>query len=95
MNHEDVKVIMEQNKTKQMRTLSGSVISNRMNKTIVVLTARTYRHPLLGKVMQSTKKCVVHDESQQAKIGDIVEFYEGKPLSKTKCRYLLRVVRSA
>ncbi len=86
---------MRKDETMHVRTLVGSVVSNRMDKSIVVLVARTYRHPLLGKVMQSTKKCVVHDESQQAKIGDVVEFYEGKPLSKTKCRYLLRVVKAA
>ena len=72
----------------------GIVVSDKMDKTIVVKAERDYIHRLLGKVMRTTKKYKVHDEKQVAKTGDIVEFYEGRPASKTKYMYLKRVVKS-
>lgn len=86
---------MNINQKKQARLLLGTVVSDAMEKTVVVITERTYRHPVLGKVMRSTKKYKVHDDAQQAKNGDIVEFYEGRPVSKTKYMYLARVVKAA
>lgn len=83
---------MEDNKNKKM--YQGTVVSDAMNKTIVVETERTFKHTLLSKVLRSKKKYKVHDEQKQAKIGDIVEFYEGRPLSKTKYMYLARIVKS-
>jgi small subunit ribosomal protein S17 len=77
---------------KEKRLLQGKVISDKMDKTVVVEFTRTYQHPLIGKVMRSTKKYMVHDEAEQAKIGDVVEFYEGRPLSKRKRWYLARIV---
>lgn len=76
------------------RVLTGEVISDKMDKTVVVRVERTYTHPRLKKVMRSAKKYKVHDESGQLAIGDIVEIYEGRPLSKTKYMYLSRVVKS-
>ena len=76
------------------RMLIGQVVSDKMDKTIVVKTGRTFRHPLFHKTMRTVKKYKVHDEQGQAKVGDVVEFYEGRPLSKTKYMYLGRVVRS-
>jgi len=66
-----------------------------MDKTIVVKAERDYIHKLLGKVMRTTKKYKVHDENGLAKMGDVVEFYEGRPVSKTKFMYLARVVKSS
>lgn len=63
-----------------------------MDKTIVVQVSRDYRHPEFKKVMRQTKKYKVHDEKGQAKIGDRVEFFEGRPASKTKYMYLARVI---
>ncbi|HSW73970.1 MAG TPA: 30S ribosomal protein S17 [Candidatus Limnocylindria bacterium] len=80
---------------KEKRTLSGEVISDKMDKTIVVRVERTYTHPEFHKIMRSNKKYKVHDAQEEAKVGDIVEFYEGRPVSKTKFMYLARVVRSA
>jgi small subunit ribosomal protein S17 len=77
----------------QKRVWSGVVISDKMDKTIVVGTERTFRHQLLGKTMRSTKNYKVHDESGQAKVGDLVEFYEGRPISKTKYMYLGRIIK--
>lgn len=76
-------------------TLVGEVVSDGMDKTIVVKTIRMFQHPLLGKVMKSSKKYKVHDEREEAKVGDVVEFREGRPLSKTKYMYLARVVKKA
>ena len=80
---------------KEKRTLSGEVISDKMDKTIVVRVERTYTHPVFHKIMRTNKKYKVHDAQEEAKVGDIVEFYEGRPVSKTKFMYLARVVRAA
>lgn len=80
---------------KEKRTYIGMVTSDLMDKTIVVRVERTYKHPQFHKTMRTTKKYKVHDEQEQAKIGDTVEFYEGRPVSKTKYMYLARVVVSA
>ena len=74
------------------RTITGTVVSDRMEKTIVVQVERTYMHPRLQKVMRSSKKYKVHDAQKSAKVGDLVEIYEGRPLSKTKYMYLAKIV---
>ncbi|MBN1549732.1 30S ribosomal protein S17 [Candidatus Babeliales bacterium] len=81
--------------TKKQRLMRGTVVSDKTEKTIVVQIARDYRHPVLGKVIRSVKKYKVHDENEAAQVGDIVDFYEGRPVSKTKYMYLSRVVESA
>lgn len=70
----------------------GKVISDKMDKTVVVEIVRTYTHPRFLKTVRTTKKYKVHDEKKLAKVGDTVEFYEGRPASKTKFMYLARVV---
>ncbi len=86
---------MVEGKKSQKRLLSGVVVSDKMDKTVVVKLQRTYKHPLLGKTMRSFKKYKVHDEANEAKQGDLVEFYEGRPVSKTKYMYLGRVIKQA
>jgi small subunit ribosomal protein S17 len=81
--------------TKPTRTLIGEVVSDKMDKTVVVRVDRAFTHPHLKKVVRRAKNFKVHDEKEQAKIGDIVEFYEGRPISKTKHMYLYRIVESA
>jgi small subunit ribosomal protein S17 len=71
----------------------GEVLSDKMDKTIVVKTVRTYKHPQFHKILRASKKYKVHDEQGLAKVGDTVEFYEGRPLSKTKYMYLDRVIK--
>lgn len=78
---------------KKERLFSGRVVSDKMDKTVVVLVERIFTHPKLNKVMRSTKKYKVHDEHEKAKVGDIVEFYEGRPVSKTKYMYLKSIVQ--
>jgi small subunit ribosomal protein S17 len=85
---------MENNEQKQKRVLVGEVVSDKMEKTVVVRVTRTFKHPVFQKVMHKSKKYKVHDAQEQAKTGDIVEIYEGKPVSKTKYMYLARVVEA-
>ncbi len=80
--------------TGSTRVLTGEVVSDKMDKTIIVKVERTFTHPRLKKVMRSAKKYKVHDESGASTIGDIVEIYEGRPQSKSKYMYLSRVVKS-
>lgn len=84
---------MEKKKQNQKRTYVGEVISDKMDKTVVVKTVRTYIHPEYHKTMHQIKKYKVHDVGEIASIGDIVEFYQGRPVSKTKYMYLSRIVQ--
>jgi small subunit ribosomal protein S17 len=85
---------MEQvNKTK--KTLVGEVVSDKMEKTIVVQINRDIRHPDYHKVVRRIKKYKVHDEQEKAKVGDVVEIFEGRPTSKTKYMYLSRIIKTA
>ena len=77
---------------KKKKILTGEVVSVKMQKTASVKIKRMYKHKLVGKVMKSEKKYQVHDEKEECKVGDIVEIYEGKPVSKTKYMYLFRII---
>jgi small subunit ribosomal protein S17 len=81
----------EENKKK---LLVGEVVSDKMDKTVVVKVSRTLMHPLFKKVITKSKKFKVHDENGEARAGDLVEIYEGRPLSKTKYMYLNKVLKS-
>lgn len=83
-----------QNVTDGKRVLVGEVISDKMDKTITVKVTRTYRHALYGKIVKQFKKYKAHDEAGIAKIGDMVEIVECRPLSKTKHMMLNRVVNN-
>ncbi len=80
--------------TMKGRVLTGEVVSDKMDKTVVVKVERTFTHPRLKKVMRSAKKYKVHDEKGTSAIGDIVEIYEGRPQSKSKYMYLSRIITS-
>lgn len=77
------------------KILEGEVVSNKMQKTIVVKVVRRLSHPLYGKVITRFKKYNVHDEENTAKIGDWVEIKESRPLSKTKHMVLSSIVRKS
>ena len=66
------------------RTLTGRVVSDKMQKTVTVLVERRVKHPLYGKFMTRTKKYHAHDETGDYHEGDLVEIEECRPLSKTK-----------
>lgn len=73
----------------------GVVVSNKMDKTIVVLIADRVKHPLYGKVMNKSTKLHVHDENNQAGIGDTVRVMETRPLSATKRWRLVDIIERA
>ena len=66
------------------KALIGTVVSDKMDKTIVVSITRSTRHPLYGKVVNLSKKYKVHDEANAAKMGDVVRIRECRPISKEK-----------
>jgi small subunit ribosomal protein S17 len=80
---------------KTVRTATGKVVSDRMDKTITVLIERRVRHPLYGKYMTRSTKIHAHDEENQCKVGDLVTICESRPKSKTKSWALLRVEETA
>ncbi|MBP5301521.1 MAG: 30S ribosomal protein S17 [Bacilli bacterium] len=67
-----------------MKTYQGEVVSDKMDKTIVVIVKRRAKHKKYKKIITKTKKFHVHDEKNSAKIGDEVVFADSKPFSKTK-----------
>lgn len=77
------------------RTLVGKVVSDKMDKTIVVLVETYKKHPLYGKRVKYSKKYKAHDELNEAKVGDIVEIMETRPLSRDKRFRLVKIVEKA
>lgn len=73
----------------------GIVVSDKMDKTIIVSIGRLMKHPTVGKYVRVTKKCVAHDETGEAKLGDTVRIVETRPLSKTKRWRLQKVITKA
>ncbi len=73
----------------------GIVVSDKMEKTIVVAVRDNTKHPLYKKTIKTTTKFKAHDENNEAKVGDIVEIVETRPLSKDKCFRLNRIVERA
>ncbi|MGQ9598200.1 MAG: 30S ribosomal protein S17 [Anaerolineae bacterium] len=69
---------------KQRRKLVGRVVSNRMDKTVVVQVEQKKRHPLYGKVINVRKKYKAHDAKNECQIGDLVRMVESRPLSREK-----------
>ena len=80
---------------KVRKELVGKVVSDKNNKTITVLVETYKKHPLYGKRVKYSKKYAVHDESNKAKVGDIVRIVETRPLSATKRFYLKEIVKEA
>jgi len=77
------------------KTLTGQVVSDKMNKTIVVKVTRTKRHPLYGKVIRVSKKYKAHDEENQAATGDKVKIMESRPISKEKRWVMTEILERA
>ncbi|WP_334108727.1 30S ribosomal protein S17 [Methylobacillus sp.] len=87
---------MSENQTEKLvRTLSGRVVSDKMDKTVTVLVERKVKHPLIGKVVRRSKKFHAHDESNECKEGDLVVIEESRPLSKTKTWRVSKIVEKA
>ncbi|MBL6686001.1 MAG: 30S ribosomal protein S17 [Methylophilaceae bacterium] len=82
-------------KLKIVRTLTGKVVSNKMDKTVTVLVGRSVKHPLIGKVIRLSSKFHAHDEKNELGEGDVVEITEGRPLSKHKSWVVTKVISKA
>jgi small subunit ribosomal protein S17 len=80
---------------KQAKTVSGTVVSNKMDKTISVLVERKVKHPLYGKFMRRSTKMMAHDEANECNEGDVVIIESTRPLSKNKTWRLQKVVSKA
>ena len=77
----------------ERRRLMGTVTSDKMDKTVVVEIRRTYRHPLVGKVVHDFKRVKAHDEKNVCKIGDKVMIVESRPLSREKRWVVQSIIR--
>jgi len=73
----------------------GVVVSNKMEKSIVVAVARKVKHPIYGKFVNKTTRFTAHDENNECGIGDTVRIQETRPLSKNKCWRLVEIVEKA
>jgi small subunit ribosomal protein S17 len=81
--------------TKVVRSLSGRVVSDKMDKTVTVLVERKVKHPLIGKVVVKSNKFHAHDEKNECKEGDLVTIAESRPMSKTKTWVVSKVVKAS
>lgn len=79
----------------KIKTLQGTVIKNKMEKSIVVNIERMIKYPIYKKFIKKTKKIHAHDEKNKCNIGDLVEIYETKPISKTKSWTLLKIIKKS
>ena len=79
----------------QVKTKTGRVVSDAMDKTVVVAVERLVQHPIYKKRMRQTKKFHVHDENNDAHVGDTVRIAETRPMSKTKSWRLDEILRQA
>lgn len=80
---------------KSQRTLTGTVVSNKMDKTIAVLVERTVKHPLYEKYVRKSSKLLAHDENNECKEGDVVIIESSRPISRRKAWRLHRIVERA
>ena len=80
---------------KSPRTITGKVVSNKMNKSISVQVERLVPHPVYGKYIKRTTKLMAHDENNECHEGDIVEITSCRPLSKNKVWQLHKIVERA
>ncbi|MCR4432181.1 MAG: 30S ribosomal protein S17 [Tepidanaerobacteraceae bacterium] len=84
---------MQERRARKVRT--GVVVSDKMDKTIVVAVESLMRHPVYGKTIKRTKKFKAHDENNECKVGDIVKISETRPLSHDKRWRLVEIIKKA
>ena len=77
------------------RTLTGRVVSDKMNKTVTVLVERRVKHPTIGKYITRSNKFHAHSEANEFKQGDLVEIAETRPVSRTKTWAVVRLIEKA
>ncbi|HOK54106.1 MAG TPA: 30S ribosomal protein S17 [Armatimonadota bacterium] len=83
------------NERNRRKVRMGQVVSDKMDKTVVVAVATLVRHPIYGKIMRRTTKFKAHNEQNEAREGDVVEIMETRPLSKDKRWRVSRIVEKA
>ena len=87
---------MEENQVRNLRKEKiGVVISDKMEKSIIVAVKRKVKHPIYGKFVNKTTKFHAHDEENTCNVGDTVRIMETRPLSKTKCWRLVEIIERA
>ena len=87
---------MEENKVRNLRKERvGVVVSNKMDKTIVVATSPNVKHRIYGKIINKTTKFYAHDEKNNRNIADLVRIMETRPLSRSKCWRLVEIIERA
>lgn len=79
----------------KMRTLTGTVLNNKMSKSAVVLIDRVIQHPIYRKFIKKKTKLHIHDEYNECLNGDVVEISECRPISKTKSWKLVKIIKSS
>ncbi len=84
---------MESRNLRKQKT--GVVVSNKMNKSILVVVERKIKHPKYGKFVNRTSKFMAHDEKNECNVGDTVSIMETRPLSKNKCWRLVEIIERA
>ena len=84
---------MESRNLRKERT--GIVVSNKMEKSIVIVVKRKVKHPIYGKFVNKSTKLMAHDEKNECNIGDTVRIMETRPLSKNKCWRLVEIIERA
>ncbi len=80
---------------KVVRSVTGRVVSDKMDKTVTVLVERSVKHPLYGKVVRRSNKFHAHDETNECREGDLVTIVESRPLSRTKTWCVSKIVEKA
>ncbi len=81
--------------TNLKRTLTGTIVSDKMDKTVTVLIERKVKHPVLGKIISVSKKYHAHNENNEFHQGDVVTIEETRPISKTKSWRVAKLVEKA
>ena len=85
----------QQGQASKQRTVTGRVVSNRMDKTAAIAVERLVKHPVYGKYIRRTSKLLAHDENNECQIGDTVEIAECRPLSRRKSWRVVNIVERA
>ncbi len=86
---------MAEVRTNRRKVRIGVVVSDKMDKTVVVRVTREFRHPVYGKRVKLSKKYMAHDENNQCQIGDVVKIMETRPLSKRKRWRVVEIIEKA
>ena len=79
----------------KLRTITGKVVSNKMNKSATVLVERMVKHPMYGKYVKRSTKLMIHDESNVCQEGDVVSIASCRPISKRKAFKLVSIIENA